>query len=58
VFYALAVGSFLYIATTEIVAEEISRNREPRDAYFKFCAFLLGLAFIVALNAILPHEHE
>jgi len=58
VFYALAVGSFLYISTTEIVAEEISRNREPRDAYFKFCAFLLGLAFIVALNAILPHEHE
>jgi len=53
-FYALATGSFLYIATTEIVAEEISHIKELRVGAMKFGAFIVGIVFIAILSIVLP----
>jgi zinc transporter ZupT len=52
--YALAVGVFLYIATTEIIAEEISRPDRVQTRFAKLAAFLAGVTFIGALNSLLP----
>jgi len=56
-FYAIAVGSFLYIATTEIVSEEISHIKTLRVGLAKFASFLLGIVFIALITTLIPEVH-
>jgi len=59
VFTALAAGSFIYIATTEIIAEEFQASRKAPVRWTKFFFFLLGVGVILILKIWLedPHSH-
>jgi zinc transporter 1/2/3 len=48
VFMALSAGTFLYIATAEIIVEEFSI---ARNKYSKFLVYTLGILFIVLITA-------
>ena len=48
-FLAISVGTFLYIACTEVLVEEFER---PDYKYFKFCAFIVGGIFTAGLSLI------
>lgn len=49
VFMSISAGTFLYIATAEIIIEEfaIAKNK-----YLKFFIYLTGIGFIVAISFI------
>ena len=46
IFNSIAAGTFLYIATSEIIVEEFSI---PGNRYWKLFAFLVGAAIITSL---------
>lgn len=55
--YALAVGCFLYVGTTEIVAEEISHVTSKKAGLFKFAAFLAGLVVVTLILTFAEMAH-
>jgi zinc transporter 1/2/3 len=57
VFTALAAGSFIYIATTEIIAEEFQKSRKASVRWTKFFFFLLGVAVILIMKIWLQDPH-
>lgn len=57
VFTALAAGSFLYISTTEIIAEEFQQSRSARVRWTKFFFLLLGVAIILVSKIWLQDTH-
>lgn len=48
-FLAISVGTFLYIACTEVLVEEFEHSDYK---YFKFCAFIIGGIFTAGLSLI------
>lgn len=49
IFLAISVGTFLYIACTEVLVEEFEHSE---NKYLKFCAFIIGGVFTVGLSLI------
>ena len=49
IFLAISVGTFLYIACTEVLVEEFEHSDYK---YFKFCAFIVGGVFTAGLSMI------
>ena len=49
IFLAISVGTFLYIACSEVLVEEFEHSDYK---YFKFCAFLFGGFFTAGLSLI------
>ena len=47
VFMAISAGTFLYIASAEIIVEEFSFSRHK---YQKFGVYLIGIAFICIIT--------
>jgi zinc transporter 1/2/3 len=58
VFTALAAGSFIYISTTEIIAEEFQASRKAPVRWAKFFFFLLGVGIILILKIWLQDTHS
>ena len=52
---ALAIGTFLYIAASEIVVQEFSVSKHT---VIKFIFFILGLCVIAAMMLFHEHEHH
>ncbi len=66
IFLSISVGTFIYIACSEVVIDEFDN---PENKYWKFLSFLLGAAVVVALTLVEVytgaghghhhgHEHE
>lgn len=66
IFLSISVGTFIYIACSEVIVDEFSN---PDKKYYKFLSFLLGAAIVVALTLVEvyteaghghhhDHEHE
>ena len=60
IFLSISVGTFIYIACSEVVVDEFAN---PEHKYPKFLCFLLGAAIVVALTLIevytdAGHAHE
>ena len=60
IFLSISVGTFIYIACSEVVIDEFSN---PEYKYPKFLFFLLGAAVVVSLTLVevytdAGHEHE
>ena len=66
IFLSISVGTFIYIACSEVVIDEFAN---PENKYWKFLSFLLGAAVVVALTLVEVytgaghghqhgHEHE
>ena len=49
IFLAISVGTFLYIACSEVLVEEFEH---PENKYIKFCAFMIGGIFTAGLSLI------
>ena len=49
IFLSISVGTFLYIACTEVLVEEFEHSDYK---YFKFCAFIVGGLFTAGLSLI------
>ena len=49
IFLAISVGTFLYIACSEVLVEEFEH---PENKYIKFCAFIVGGIFTAGLSLI------
>ena len=49
IFLSISVGTFIYIACSEVIVDEFSN---PENKYFKFLSFLLGAAIVIALTLI------
>ena len=49
IFLAISVGTFLYIACSEVLVEEFEH---PENKYIKFCAFIIGGIFTAGLSLI------
>ena len=49
IFLSFSVGTFIYIACSEVVIEEFAN---PENKYWKFLSFLLGAAVVVALSLV------
>jgi len=56
VFNALAMGSFVYIGTTEIISEEFSATPSLRIRILKFVFLLLGCVVIGVVRIWSQHE--
>ena len=52
---ALAMGTFLYIAASEIVVEEFSVSKH---GVWKYIAFILGMTAIACLMLAEGHHHH
>lgn len=46
----LSSGTFIYIATTEVIVEEFSK---PDHKYYKFIAFFVGVGIFTTLKSVL-----
>jgi zinc transporter 1/2/3 len=57
IFGALAAGSFIYIATTEIIAEEFQNSPNARIRWRKFIALILGAAIILIFRIWVHDDH-
>jgi len=57
-FNAMAAGSFIYIATTEIIGEEFQSCNSPSERWQKLFFLILGGGIIFGLEAVLGHTHE
>ena len=66
IFLSISVGTFIYIACSEVVIDEFAN---PEKKYYKFLCFLLGAAVVIALTLVEvytnvghnhshDHEHE
>jgi len=55
-FTGLAIGSFIYISTTEIIADEFVRTNTRKEKWIKLGAVVVGLAFISFIQIWLGHE--
>ena len=60
IFLSISVGTFIYIACSEVVVDEFAN---PEYKYPKFLCFLLGAAIVVALTLVevytdAGHQHE
>ena len=66
IFLSISVGTFIYIACSEVIVDEFSN---PDKKYYKFLSFLLGAAIVFALTLVEvyteaghghhhDHEHE
>jgi zinc transporter 1/2/3 len=55
VFVSLTVGTFLYIAASEVIVEEFAVSRYQ---WLKFGAFLLGIAIAALLRLLGGHNHS
>ena len=49
IFLAISVGTFIYIACTEVLVEEFEN---PNHKYLKFLMFMLGGIFIGGLSLL------
>ena len=49
IFLAISVGTFLYIACTEVLVEEFE---DKENKYWKFFAFMVGGVFTAGLSLI------
>lgn len=57
-FNAIATGSFLYIATTEILSDEFHVKTGNRvEKLKKFCAFVFGVVIIIITETLVHEEH-
>jgi len=54
---ALAAGTFIYIATTEIIAEEFMRSPSASVRWKKFFFLLLGAAIMLTLKIWIQDNH-
>lgn len=54
IFFAISAGTFLYIATTEIIVEEFS-NKENK--WLKLFVLCIAVAFICLLKNFAKHDH-
>jgi len=58
-FTSLTIGSFMYIATTEIIADEFhAHNMTTFDRWKLFGSFLVGLAIIAVLQVVVSEGHD
>jgi len=58
-FSAIASGTFLYIATTEIIGEEFHNCKSDSERWKKFLSLCVGLAFVFVLRIwVGEHEHD
>ena len=60
IFLSISVGTFIYIACSEVIIDEFSN---PVNKYPKFLCFLLVAAVVIALTLVevytnVGHEHE
>jgi len=57
-FISLTVGSFLYISTTEIIADEFHRHTPTSVEKWKiFVSFVIGVTFVLLLEILMGTEH-
>jgi len=57
IFTSLAAGTFIYIGTTEIIAEEFQAARKAVVRWQKIFSLFLGIAVILILKIWLPDPH-
>jgi len=57
-FTGLAVGSFIYISTTEIIADEFVRTNTRKEKWIKLFSVFLGLVFISVVQIWLGHHED
>eukprot|EP01125_Pyxidicula_operculata_P010833 TRINITY_DN3562_c0_g1_i2.p1 TRINITY_DN3562_c0_g1~~TRINITY_DN3562_c0_g1_i2.p1 ORF type:complete len:261 (+),score=13.26 TRINITY_DN3562_c0_g1_i2:230-1012(+) len=55
---ALAAGSFLFISTTEIIAEEFSSSKDAKGRLLRCFFLVLGVLLIVLINSFVGHDHS
>ena len=60
IFLSISVGTFIYIACSEVVIDEFAN---PEYKYPKFLCFLLGAAIVIALTLVegftsIGHNHS
>jgi len=56
-FTALAVGSFFYISTTEIIADEFKTHSKMAQRWLRFFSLLVGVSFILVCQIWLADRH-
>lgn len=54
IFYCISSGTFIYIATTEVIVEEFSLSKKK---WQKLVFYLLGLTFLSVLKIFESHDH-
>jgi len=58
IFSALAIGSFLYISTTEIIADEFHRTTSNKEKWMKMAAVFIGICFVSISEIWLGDSHS
>lgn len=57
-FTAFAIGSFLYIGTTEIIADEFHSSQSASGRWLRYISLLFGIGFIMVAQIWLADHHD